>query len=143
MQRYVLQRLAPVPIVALLVTTVVFLLVRLLPGDIVTVLTHEAPPYGGAVVAETIFNLPGLGRMLITAVDVRDYPAVQASVLVTALLRYVDAGATTLLIRGYEPYEDPMAYGRDLIPLVRQELARRARQAEVITRAEPIVIAGG
>lgn len=48
MQRYVLQRLVSVPIVALLVTTVVFLLVRLLPGDIVTVLTREAPQYGDA-----------------------------------------------------------------------------------------------
>jgi ABC-type dipeptide/oligopeptide/nickel transport system permease component len=47
---------------------------------------HLGAMLGGAVVAETIFNLPGLGRMLITAVDVRDYPAVQAAVLVTALL---------------------------------------------------------
>jgi peptide/nickel transport system permease protein len=48
MQRYVLQRLAFVPVVALLVTTAVFLLVRLLPGDIITVLTREAPQYGDA-----------------------------------------------------------------------------------------------
>ena len=48
MQRYVLQRLAFVPVVALLVATVVFLLVRLLPGDIITVLTREAPQYGDA-----------------------------------------------------------------------------------------------
>jgi peptide/nickel transport system permease protein len=41
---------------------------------------------GGAAVTETIFNLPGLGRMLITAVDTRDYPSVQAAVLVIALL---------------------------------------------------------
>ena len=32
---------------------------------------------------------------------------------------YVDIGATTLLIRGYDPYEDAIDYGRDLIPLVR------------------------
>ncbi len=48
MQRYVIQRLAFVPIVALLVATLVFLLVRLLPGDIVDVLTREAPQYGDA-----------------------------------------------------------------------------------------------
>lgn len=41
---------------------------------------------GGAAVTETIFNLPGLGRMLITAVDTRDYPSIQAAVLVIALL---------------------------------------------------------
>jgi alkanesulfonate monooxygenase len=42
-----------------------------------------------------------------------------------ALLDYVDIGVTTLLIRGYDPYEDAVDYGRYLIPLVRDELARR------------------
>jgi alkanesulfonate monooxygenase len=46
-----------------------------------------------------------------------------------ALLDYVDIGATTLLIRGYDPYEDAIDYGRDLIPLVRDEVARRERAA--------------
>lgn len=57
------------------------------------------------------------------------------------LLNYIDAGATTLLIRGYEPLTDAVEYGRELIPLVRQELAHRARQAEV--RATMVVAAGG
>ncbi|MCD2197927.1 LLM class flavin-dependent oxidoreductase [Actinomycetospora endophytica] len=43
-----------------------------------------------------------------------------------ALLDYVDLGVTTLLIRGYDPIDDAVAYGRDLLPLVRAELARRA-----------------
>jgi alkanesulfonate monooxygenase len=38
-----------------------------------------------------------------------------------ALLAYVDAGATTLLIRGYEPYNDAVAYG-EVISLVRERL---------------------
>ncbi|MDI2027614.1 LLM class flavin-dependent oxidoreductase [Saccharopolyspora sp. TS4A08] len=42
-----------------------------------------------------------------------------------ALLDYVDIGVTTLLIRGYEPLEDVVDWGRDLLPLVRQELAKR------------------
>jgi alkanesulfonate monooxygenase len=42
-----------------------------------------------------------------------------------ALLDYVDIGATTLLIRGYDPYDDAIDYGRHLLPLVRQEVARR------------------
>jgi alkanesulfonate monooxygenase len=42
-----------------------------------------------------------------------------------ALLDYVDIGATTLLIRGYDPYDDAVDYGRELIPLVREELRRR------------------
>ena len=42
-----------------------------------------------------------------------------------ALLDYVDLGATTFLLRGYDPLDDVAAYGRDLLPLVRGELARR------------------
>ncbi len=42
-----------------------------------------------------------------------------------ALLDYVDLGVTTLLIRGYDPYDDAIDYGRYLLPLVREEVARR------------------
>ncbi|MEA2177530.1 MAG: alkanesulfonate monooxygenase [Solirubrobacteraceae bacterium] len=42
-----------------------------------------------------------------------------------ALLDYVDIGVTTLLIRGFDPLEDAADYGRRLLPLVRQEVARR------------------
>jgi alkanesulfonate monooxygenase len=42
-----------------------------------------------------------------------------------ALLDYVDLGVTTLLIRGYDPLEDATDYGRELLPLVRAEVARR------------------
>ncbi|WP_329129916.1 LLM class flavin-dependent oxidoreductase [Streptomyces sp. NBC_01476] len=42
-----------------------------------------------------------------------------------ALLDYVDIGVTTLLIRGYDPLEDAVDYGRELLPLVRAEVARR------------------
>lgn len=45
-----------------------------------------------------------------------------------ALLDYYDAGASTLLIRGFDPLPDAIEYGRDLIPLVRAEVARRERQ---------------
>jgi alkanesulfonate monooxygenase len=43
------------------------------------------------------------------------------------ILTYIDAGATTILIRGYEPLPAAIEYGRDLIPLVRQEMAHRQR----------------
>jgi len=42
-----------------------------------------------------------------------------------ALLDYVDLGVTTILIRGYDPVDDAVDYGRHLIPLVRQELRHR------------------
>ncbi|MEO6397958.1 MAG: LLM class flavin-dependent oxidoreductase, partial [Tepidiformaceae bacterium] len=45
-----------------------------------------------------------------------------------SLLHYYDAGVTTLLIRGFEPLADAVDYGRELIPLVRAEVAKRDRQ---------------
>ncbi|MEH2397268.1 LLM class flavin-dependent oxidoreductase [Nostoc sp.] len=49
-----------------------------------------------------------------------------------SLMDYYDAGVTTLLIRGFDPLEDAIAYGRDVIPLVRAEVQRRERQATVV-----------
>lgn len=40
---------------------------------------------GGAVVTEIVFNIPGLGRLIISAILRRDYPVVQGVVLVTAV----------------------------------------------------------
>ena len=40
---------------------------------------------GGAVVVETIFSLPGLGLLAINAIQARDIPVIQGSVLVFAL----------------------------------------------------------
>ena len=40
---------------------------------------------GGAIVTETVFAWPGVGRLLVEAVYTRDYPVVQAAVFVTAL----------------------------------------------------------
>ena len=39
---------------------------------------------GGAVVTESIFVLPGFGRLIVEAVFTRDYPVVQGVVLITA-----------------------------------------------------------
>jgi ABC-type dipeptide/oligopeptide/nickel transport system permease component len=40
----------------------------------------------GAVITETIFSWPGLGRLLIQAIFSRDYPLVQGCILVFAIL---------------------------------------------------------
>ena len=41
---------------------------------------------GGAVVIESIFAWPGVGQLMISAIGARDYPTVQAAVLITASL---------------------------------------------------------
>jgi len=48
-----------------------------------------------------------------------------------SLLDYYDIGCTTLLIRGFDPLNDALEYGRELIPRVRAEVARRDRAAVV------------
>jgi alkanesulfonate monooxygenase len=50
-----------------------------------------------------------------------------------ALLDYWDLGVSTFLIRGFDPLEDAISYGRDLIPLVRELVARR--EAEPVRAA--------
>jgi len=41
---------------------------------------------GGAVVTETVFAWPGLGRLILESITTRDYPVVQAGVLVLSAL---------------------------------------------------------
>ncbi|MBI3796899.1 MAG: LLM class flavin-dependent oxidoreductase [Deltaproteobacteria bacterium] len=48
-----------------------------------------------------------------------------------ALLEYYQLGVTTFLIRGFDPLEDAIDYGRELIPLVRQEIAKREANAAI------------
>jgi glutathione transport system permease protein len=40
---------------------------------------------GGAVVVETVFSWPGLGRLLIDSVSFRDYPVIQAEIMLFSL----------------------------------------------------------
>ncbi len=40
---------------------------------------------GGSIVVEKVFNWPGMGRLLVDAVDMRDYPVIQAEVLLFSL----------------------------------------------------------
>jgi alkanesulfonate monooxygenase len=51
-----------------------------------------------------------------------------AETVAEALLDYVDLGVSTLLIRGYDPYDDAVDYGRELIPRVRAGVLEREGQ---------------
>ena len=41
---------------------------------------------GGAVVAETVFTRPGLGRLVLDAINARDYPVIQGVMIVSVVL---------------------------------------------------------
>lgn len=54
---------------------------------IVTILAGLLPALiGGAVITETIFNIPGMGRLAFNAVLARDYPVVMAVATISAVL---------------------------------------------------------
>ena len=54
---------------------------------------------GGAVVTETVFDWPGLGSLMIESIQKRDYPIVQACVLIISVI-YVLVNALTDLCYG-------------------------------------------
>jgi alkanesulfonate monooxygenase len=41
------------------------------------------------------------------------------------MVEYYDLGVTTFLIRGFDPLQDAIDYGRDLLPLTRALIARQ------------------
>ena len=58
---------------------------------------------GGSVLIEIVFNLPGLGRLLIDAVFSRDFPVIQGAVLVYAIIFIL----VNLLVDLLYAYVDP------------------------------------
>lgn len=71
---------------------------------VVTLLGLEAGALlTGSIVTEIIFSWPGLGRMMITAINNRDYPLVQGCVLAFALSYVVVNLLTDLLYSAIDP----------------------------------------
>ena len=58
---------------------------------------------GGAVYIETVFQWPGIGRMLVTAISTRDILLVQGGVLVVAACYVLINLATDLIQRMLDP----------------------------------------
>ena len=72
---------------------------------IVTALgTRFAGMLNGVVVVEVVFAWPGVGSLVVRALETRDYPLIQATVLVTAVLAVLVQLAVDLL---YPPSWDP------------------------------------
>jgi peptide/nickel transport system permease protein len=57
----------------------------------------------GAIITETIFAWPGLGRLVVEAIDARDYPLVQGCVLAIGVTYVAVNTATDLLHRMIDP----------------------------------------
>ncbi|UCC65384.1 MAG: ABC transporter permease, partial [Anaerolineae bacterium] len=58
---------------------------------------------GGAVITETVFAIPGLGRLLVQSISARDYPVVQAITLFLAVLVIVVNLMTDLVYAFLDP----------------------------------------
>ena len=65
---------------------------------------------GGSIVVETVFSLPGMGRLVVQSIARRDFPVIQGVVLITAVIQLV----VMLLIDVLYVYVDPrVRYGSD------------------------------
>jgi len=58
---------------------------------------------GGAVVAETVFTRPGLGRLILDAINARDYPVIQGVMIVSVVLVVLLNLVTDLLYTAADP----------------------------------------
>jgi peptide/nickel transport system permease protein len=83
------------------------ILVHALKNAMVPVVTITAIEFGsligGAVVTETIFGWPGIGRLAIEAVSARNYPLIQGSILVMAILFVVANTVADLICAALNP----------------------------------------
>lgn len=58
---------------------------------------------GGAAVTETVFTLPGLGRLMVDAIYARDYPVIQGAMLFIALIYVLVNLVVDLLYPLFDP----------------------------------------
>lgn len=58
---------------------------------------------GGAVVTETVFSWPGVGRLVVDSIMLRDFPVVQASVMVIAVIYVVVNLVVDVLLTVIDP----------------------------------------
>jgi peptide/nickel transport system permease protein len=54
---------------------------------LITIVVFQIPGiFSGAIITETIFNYPGMGRLLVTALNQSDWNIVMALLFITAIL---------------------------------------------------------
>lgn len=63
---------------------------HVLPNSLISVITviglELGALLGGAVVTETVFAWPGMGRLIVDSIQRRDYPVIQAGILLTSFV---------------------------------------------------------
>lgn len=62
-----------------------------------------AETMAGSIVVEQVFNLPGLGRLLVSSIGSRDYPVVQAIIVYIASVVVIMNGIVDVLYRYLDP----------------------------------------
>jgi peptide/nickel transport system permease protein len=58
---------------------------------------------GGAVLTETVFGIPGMGRLMVTAIEGRDYPIVRGAVLLGTVVFVLINLAVDVLYKWVDP----------------------------------------
>jgi ABC-type dipeptide/oligopeptide/nickel transport system permease component len=58
---------------------------------------------GGAAIVETVFAYPGLGKLAVDSIGQRDYPVIQAFVLLTTLVFILSSLAVDVLYAAIDP----------------------------------------
>lgn len=74
-----------------------------LPATVTVMGVRVGTLLGGAIVVETVFSWPGVGRLTVEAIKARDYPVVQGSVLALAVVFALVNLATDLLHAALDP----------------------------------------
>lgn len=59
--------------------------------------------FAGAIVVEQVYNLPGIGRLLVTAIESRDFPLTQGVILVIAFLVVIVGLIVDLINQAIDP----------------------------------------
>ena len=85
----------------------VIVLKHALRNAAIPIVTYMALQFGvllsGAVVTETVFAWPGIGMIVVDAINGRDYPVVQAAVMVTAMFILILNLAVDLIYSWLDP----------------------------------------
>ena len=79
-----------------------------------------ASAYGGVIVLEQVFSIPGLGSLLITAINHRDWPLLRGCVILIA----VTTAVMNLLIDLIYAFLDPRVKAR-----FKNDAARKGKKA--------------